>query len=92
MKLSSMSVLSSQDQDTSSQQDCLQIPTSMDPVIGTTQGFLHDPSTTLWQQQQTLQPALALPQGDLFQQQQPLDPSQLWVLPSNDHLFQQQAA
>jgi hypothetical protein len=82
MKLSSLSVLSPQDQDTSSQQDCLQIPTSMDPVIGTTQGCLHDPSTALWQQhqQQTLQPALALLQGDLFQQQAALDAASAQVL------------
>lgn len=91
MTLSSCTVSPPQDQDTSWQQDRLQIPTSMDPVIDTSQGFLQDPSTTLWlqQQQQTLQRALALPQGDLIQQQQPLDPTQLWV-----HLqdLQQQAA
>jgi hypothetical protein len=53
----------------------------MDPVIDTSQGLLQHPRTTLWlQQQQTLQPALALSQADLFQQQQqPLDPTQLWV-------------
>jgi hypothetical protein len=62
----------------------------MDPVIGSSQGCLQGTSTTLWlQQEQNLQPALSLSQGDLYQQQQTLDSSQVWVLSSQG--LQQQA-
>lgn len=51
--------------------------------MGTGQGCLQGTSTTLWlQQEQNLQPALTLSQGDLYQQQQTLDSSQVWVLSS----------
>jgi hypothetical protein len=86
------SLLSPQDQNFgSAQQGCLQIPTSMDPVMGTSQGCLQGTSTTLWlQQEQNLQPALALSQGELYQQQQTLDLNHMWVLSSRG--LQQQAA